>query len=50
MITHNTSGKTASYIQPSHGLEPLPLSSKPQNKLHKLIYDRNIPKDKHIKL
>ena len=48
MITYNTSGKTASYIQPSHGLEPLTLGTKPQNKLQQLIYDQNI--DKHIKL
>ena len=35
MITYNMSGKTASKIQPLHGLEPLPLSTKPQKKLHK---------------
>ena len=27
-----------------------PLSTKPQNELQKLIYDRDIPKDKYMKL
>ena len=50
MVTYNTLNKIASKKQQADGLEPLLWVLNIEPSYTKLIYDLDIPKDKHIKL